>query len=322
MGCVMVNRPPNVARRRRRLDVILLVLAAVVVGVVSTSVAVASGGERVTQLWVGATVADDGSARVTEVIDWDFGPADRHGIFRTVPGLRTSAPIEISSLDAPDGFDISTTGTPRIRIGDPNRTVSGLHRYVLSYTLDGVVRGGRLAWDPVGTAWQAPVEKVEVHVTAPTALDGAGCTTGIEGSRSSCAIGPVEPGHLVAHVEGLDAGEGVTVSAAAGAALGATPALPAPPTETAQTAGVTPFFPGILAGGVALLAAALASLLILRAGRECVPVTVQSGGQTRIDLAELAAHAIASPTLPAGLSPAEGGLLLAGQVLDQQRPRG
>lgn len=74
MGCVMVNRAPNVARRRRRLDVILLMLAAVVVGVVSTSVAVASGGERVTQLWVGATVAADGSARVTEVIDWDFGP--------------------------------------------------------------------------------------------------------------------------------------------------------------------------------------------------------------------------------------------------------
>ena len=83
-------------------DVVLLVLAAVVVGAVTSGVAAASGGERVAQLWVGAAVADDGSARVTEVIDWNFGPADRHGIVRDVPGLRTSAPVEVSSPDAPD----------------------------------------------------------------------------------------------------------------------------------------------------------------------------------------------------------------------------
>jgi Predicted membrane protein (DUF2207) len=321
---MMLNRMPEGTRHRRRLDVILLVLAAAVVGVVTTSVATAFGGERVAHLWVAAAVADDGSARVTEVIDWDFGPAQRHGIFRAVPELRTSAPIEVSSPDAPGGFDVSTNGTPRIRIGDPDRTVSGRHRYVLTYTLDGVVRGDRLAWDPVGTAWQAPVENVEVHVTAPTALDDAGCTTGTEGSQSSCAIGPAEPGHLVARVRGLDAGEGVTVSAVTGAALGATPALPAPPPEAAPTAGVNPFLPGILAAGVALVAAALASLLILRAGREClptvgVPATASPGERARIDLAELGRYAVASASRPVGLSPAEGGLLLDGRVLDRHK---
>jgi hypothetical protein len=123
---------------------VLLVLAAVVVGAVTASVAAAFGGERVAQLWVAATVADDGSA-VTEVIDWDFGPHNRHGIVRSVPGLRTSAPIEVSSPDAPDVFAVSTAGTPRIRIGDQDHTVNGRHRYVVTYTLDGVVRGGRLA---------------------------------------------------------------------------------------------------------------------------------------------------------------------------------
>jgi hypothetical protein len=61
-----------------------------------------------------------------------------HGIFRDLPGLRTSALIEVSSPDAPDAFAVSTAGTPRIRIGDPDRTVSGLQRYVLTYTVDGV----------------------------------------------------------------------------------------------------------------------------------------------------------------------------------------
>jgi hypothetical protein len=141
--------PDSVAgvRRRRALDVVLLLLVAVVLGVVTSSVAAASGGERVAQLWVAAAVADDGSARITEVIDWDFGPRDRHGIVRTMPQLRTSAPIEVSSPDAPDEVEVSTSGVPQIRIGDPDRTISGRHRYVVRYTVDGVVTGGRLAWD-------------------------------------------------------------------------------------------------------------------------------------------------------------------------------
>ena len=314
----------NGVRRRRRLDVVLLLLAAVVVGVITSSVAAASGGERVAQLWVAATVADDGSARITEVIDWDFGPNDRHGIVRTVPQLRTSAPIEVSSPDAPDDVDVSTAGTPQIRVGDPDRTVRGLHRYVVTYTVDGVVSGDRLAWDAVGTTWTAPIRHIEVHVTAPMALNAAGCTAGTVGSRVACAIQSAEPGHLVARLDGLDTGEGVTVSATTGAALGTTPELPTPPAAAPSAGGVNPFLPGILAGGIALLAMALASVSIRRAGRECapavgMPLTASPCAHARIDLAELADHAVPSPSLPAGLSPAQGGLLLAGQVLDQHK---
>ena len=269
-------------RRRRLLDVVLLLLAAVVIGVVTSSVAAVSGGERVAQLWVAATVAADGSARITEVIDWDFGPNERHGIVRTVPQLRTSAPVEVSSPDAPDDVVVSTTGTPQIRVGEPDRTVSGLHRYVVTYTVDGVVSGGRLAWDAVGTTWTAPIDHVEVHVTAPTALDAPECTAGVQDSRVVCPVWSLEPGHLVARVDGLDAGEGMTASAITGAALDSTPALPAPPAAAPPTRGVNPFLPGAVAAGVALLAMVLASMSIRRAGRECVPtvgvpVTASSG---------------------------------------------
>jgi len=321
-----VTTPDRVVevRRRRRLDVFLLVLAAVVVGVITTSVAVVSGSERVVSLWVAATVAPDGGARITEVIDWDFGPNERHGIVRDVPGLRLSAPVEVSSPNAPDAVDISPGDTPRIRIGDPNRTVRGLHRYVVSYTVDGVVRDGRLAWDAVGTTWTAPIENAEIHVTAPTALDRAACTTGTEGSQAACAIRTVQPGYLVARVGELDAGGGVTVSATTGAAPRGTPPVLAPPAAAPPPQGVDAFLPGLLAGGITLLAAALGSLLILRVGRESVPtvgvpLTGPPGGQERIDLAELAGYAAASPALPTGLSPAEGGVLLAGRVLDQHK---
>jgi hypothetical protein len=163
----------------------------------------------------------------------------------------------------------------------------------------------------VGATWQAPVQNVEVHVAARTALDGAACVTGPEGSSDPCVVLPAEPGHLVTLIDALDTGE----------------ASPSPPTPVPRSgarrrcprlpprrlgAGRQPAVPGVLAGGIALLAAALASLLILRAGQERVPtvgvpVTVAAGEQARIDLAELAGYVVASPSLPAGLSPAQGG---------------
>jgi Predicted membrane protein (DUF2207) len=321
---VSTSHGPSDVGRRRRLDVVLLALVVVAVGALATAVAAASDGQRVTQLWIAATVADDGSARITEVMDWDFGRSRRHGVFRDVPALRTSAPVEASSPDAPAAVEVNTVGTPRIRIGDPDRTVTGSHRYVLTYTLDGVVRGGRLAWNALGTTWEAPVEHVEVHVRTPTALSGAECVTGAQGSHSPCAIQPVAPGHLVARIDALDTGEGVAVAAATGPALAGIPALPPPPPAPAPLRGVDPFLPGALAAGLALLAAALATQPILRAGREHVPtvgvpLTVPPGDRARIDLAELAEHVVPTPSVPAGLSPAEGGVLLAGQVLDQHK---
>jgi hypothetical protein len=87
---------------------------------------------------------------------------------------------------------------------------------------------------------------------------------------------------------------------------------------------VHPFLPGVLAGGIALLAVALASGVVRRAGRECLPtagmpIIGSPGEQARIDLADLAEHVTRSPSLPAGLSPAQGGVLLAGRVLDRHK---
>jgi hypothetical protein len=123
--------------------------------------------------------------------------------------------------------------------------------------------------------WTAPINRVEVHVTAPATLNAPGCTAGIEGSRTPCAVQTLEPGHLLARLDGLNTSEGVTVSATTGAALGYTPALPAPPAAAPSTRGVNPFLPGVIAGGIALLAMALTSGLMrgaCRAGRADSPV--------------------------------------------------
>jgi hypothetical protein len=313
-------------RRKRVWGVVVLAVVAVVVGIATTVVAAVAAPERITSLWVSATVSDDGSAQVEEVIDYDFGGHQRHGIFRTVPGLRTSAPIEVSSPDAPDSYTLTGSFPPEIKIGDPDETVSGEHRYVLRYTVDGVASNGALAWDAVGTEWQVDIEDVEVHVLAATTLSGPSCVTGATGSTDPCAIDQPEPGHLATHVDEVRSGEGVTVSAATGEPLATVPALPPPPAHAAAAPhpGTSPAVPGLLAAVLALLAGLLTMRVLRRAGRERVPATGipalgAPGEEARIDLEELGGYAAPTSTLPAGLAAAQGGVLLADGVRNEHK---
>jgi hypothetical protein len=305
---------------------VAVVVVAVLVAVATALVALLGAGQRVDGLWVGATISADGSAEVVEVVDYDFGAVDKHGMYRDVPGLRTSAPVQVSSPDAPDDATVSDGAVPRIRIGDPDQTVSGRHRYVLRYTLDGVAPGGHLAWDAVGTGWGVGIAHVEVHVVAPVELDRTRCVAGTAGSTAtSCDVTQAVPGALQARVDGLDAGEGITVSATGGTPLAAAPALPAPPVGSAPPrTGADPMIVGGVAGVLALLVGGVVCRLLRRAGRERVPDTGvpglgAPGEEARIDQAELEALVAPTATLPVGLTPAQGGVLLADRVDDAHK---
>src|SRR5919204_1507545 len=178
-------------RRRRRIDLLLLALGALLVGVVALLGAVAGDGERIPRLWAGAAVAGDGNAQVVEVIDYDFGAHPRHGIYRDVPGLRPDAPVRVASPTAPAQVQLSDLGgQTRIRIGDPSRTVTGRHRYTIAYPLGGVGRGGRLAWDAVGTGWPVGIGRAEIHLVAPFRLAQPRCVQGRAGSTRPCQVTP------------------------------------------------------------------------------------------------------------------------------------
>src|SRR5690242_20890750 len=68
-------------RAHRRLDMVLLLIGALLVGGAAAIGALAGDSERVTGLWAGAAIGSDGRAGVVEVIDYDFGTKQRHGIF-------------------------------------------------------------------------------------------------------------------------------------------------------------------------------------------------------------------------------------------------
>jgi hypothetical protein len=56
-----------------------------------------------------------------------------------------------------------------------------------------------------------PIGQVEVHPVAPFGLEEVVCVRGVAGSTIPCQATQPEPGHLVATLEGLDAGQGVTL---------------------------------------------------------------------------------------------------------------
>ena len=194
---------------RRRLNAVLLLIGVLLVGGVAAIAAVAGDSERVAGLWAGAVIGSDGRAGVVEVIDYDFGIQQRHGIFRDVPGLSPDAQVAVLSATAPSDVTLEDLGgAVRIRIGDPSRTITGRHRYKIAYPLDGVAPEGRLAWDAVGTRWPVGVGNVEVHVAAPFKFEGARCVQGEAGSQQPCDITQPEPGHLVATISTLPARPG------------------------------------------------------------------------------------------------------------------
>ena len=304
----------------------MLVVLAVFGGVAALAQTFANT-ERVTSMWVGAEIRADGSARITEVIDYDFGHSGgSHGIYRDVPG----SPFEGDDVSVSlDGHKVPWEDTygdyyrdvtgeeqraDRLKVGDPDRTVSGVHRYRIQYTLPEVVKGGRLAWDAVGTGWKVDRSRVEIHIVDAHGFSGLRCRHGSWDKGRPCTALQSEPGHLVVRLDELKGSEGLTLYATpAKTRLTGAAALPAAP--SGKAVGTTlphPMRNGGLFLAVALACAALTICALRIVGRDRL---AEDGGRLRrVEVERLARTVIPSATPPEELTPAQGGLLLTESV--------
>jgi hypothetical protein len=322
---------------RRRLDWFWLGAGCLVLAVVAAFASFVSDGERMVLYQVHARVDADGRTRIEEAVDWDFGVAtDKHGIFRDVPGLAPDADVQVES-DAPSGVQI--TGE-HIRIGDPDQTVSGRERYVISYSLDGLAPEGLLSWDAVGVEWEADIERAHVVVTGPFDWSGVTCSKGSTGSTGGCTVRQTTPGRLDVTADDFSPGTGLTITARSATPIGEAPSPPA--FEPAAPNDGQPLLPFFLAALVASVVAAIAtSSLVRRAGREWVGpggaadaafVGVLPGdmaldasfegeppGATRIDAADLAELSTVEFSPPPGMSAAMGGIVLRESVKPEHK---
>ncbi|WP_307623469.1 DUF2207 domain-containing protein [Streptomyces sp. V3I7] len=333
----------DVKRRRRRNVVAVLVTAVVLAGAAMLS-AYETSSESVARMWAAAELSADGRARITEVIDYDFGHEDRHGIFRDVPGLpgdADEAKVHIAMDGEPVPYELQAemgdNGETRILIGDADRTVTGAHRYRIQYQLDDIAPKGKLAWNAVGTGWLVPLEHVEIHVTGPHTFADVRCVSGRQGSRSPCQARQPSPGHLTLGFDHLDAGRGATLyaaSAGGAATVPPSPAEPSGPVLSIQRPG--PLRVGLLAGAIALAAGLLTGWALRLGGRERVPADVlpgaaadvtpadaiaadATGATRRVDVTRLGGLVTETSSPPEGLTPAQGGVLLTEKVLPRHQ---
>lgn len=156
----------------------------------------------------------DGVA-IREVVDIDFGAEERRGYQRIIPtdfGVPTD--IGATATDASADIDVQPVGGDvRIRIGDPDETITGRHRYVLEYILpDAMISTGRLGVDVIGTDETLETERFEVVVTGMT-LEDPICSVGSGGTRGGCELTP-DGDVYRATISPLDAGDGITIGGA------------------------------------------------------------------------------------------------------------
>ncbi len=199
------------------------------VGIVASGPpAAAQSSERIVSYVVDIQIQRDDSIFVKETIVYDFGSSERHGIFRDVPTtLRYNDrfdrvfPLDVVSVTASPGTpsQYSTegigAGATRIKIGDPDRTISGQHAYVLTYRVEGALNGfadhDELFWNAIGSDWPVPIERAAVSVTAPGPIGRVACYTGPTGSRLSCERSGASGVHAAFAQRGMEPFDALTV---------------------------------------------------------------------------------------------------------------
>ena len=255
-------------------------LAAIVCAVwiaVSGSPASADEGWVIKSFQSTIHINPDSTIAVEEDIRVDFGSLQKHGIFRTIPiqyryNDTQDRYYDIEVVNVSDGkqpvpFDAYVDNFDEvIKIGDPNRTVTGAHRYVISYRVRGALNRfadhDELFWNVDGDRWPVPKQAVQAEVIIPSgSLVDAACYQGPAGSREPCPTNKTDT--FVAYHATRQLGSGEQMSIVLGLKSGVVdvppPLLTARAREFPQEAfDVNPLTVGlgllILIAGIALVA--------------------------------------------------------------------
>jgi hypothetical protein len=237
-----------------------------------------AGDERIDAYDVSIDIQRDGSIEVTEQIVYDFGFTHHHGIFRNVPvrfhyngRYDRVYPLEVLSVvgspGTPDQYEVNKSGSElQIKVGDPDRTITGRHVYSLTYRVKGALNGfgdhDELYWNAVGTEWGVPIRLARVTVRGPTTLNQTACFAGPLGSNRPCQTNDLAGETATFAQQELNPYDAVTV--VVGFPSGAVP----PPTPIleerwsfSRAFSATPLTVGVFGGLLALLVAGVGYLI-------------------------------------------------------------
>lgn len=191
------------------------------------SVQAVSADEKIKSFDSKVLITKDNTARVSETIVYDFGASRHHGIYRDIPidyHIDRSNTYYLTSnyLKTLDGnnnevqAEVSETdGNQRIRLGDPDRTITGVHTYKISYTLHPIImkKDGKpfLNLDVIGEGWQVPIEKASATVSLEPDAQMNTIAWFTTSGRTEIQPGPVNSTSF--NIEGLKPYRGMTINA-------------------------------------------------------------------------------------------------------------
>jgi uncharacterized protein (TIGR04222 family) len=215
--------------------------AAVAVVGIAFALVVAPGGaaraqslegiEHIQHYGVVLDIDPNGTLHVTEVIDYDFGSNSRHGIYRNIPvrfhydqkydRIYPISHVKVTaSSGTPTNVKLSDANNQKvIRIGSPNRTITGQHQYTIAYDVAGALNHfsdhEELDWNAVGLEWAYPIVSADAVVRTPVPMTQIACQSGPAHSTLACAGATgTETTEAHFHADELSSHEGLTVVAA------------------------------------------------------------------------------------------------------------
>jgi uncharacterized membrane protein YgcG len=167
----------------------------------------------------------------TETIELTYSD-NNHGILRSIPKDSNGRGLSIRILSVTrDGYTehyetYEDNNNLVIRIGHPDRTVTGSHSYEINYDLRGGIVGqfesfDEWYWDINGTDWEQPFRLVEGELILPASAKASGlsekvaCYTGAQGaSANGCTIRQTETGYEFTTNYGLEPGQNLSIAIA------------------------------------------------------------------------------------------------------------
>ncbi|MBT4209422.1 MAG: DUF2207 domain-containing protein [Candidatus Komeilibacteria bacterium] len=182
-----------------------LLFLAFSIGLLWAPSALANYGETIDRYQVDIEILSDSSIKVTEIIDYNYGANSKHGIYRDIPMPTrhiSENPFEIKYVKVKNEvgkvYRKETSrqlNNFRIKIGDPNKYVSGIKTYIISYTVHGAFSFSEnidgFFWNALGSEWEVDsIENIIINTYLPESIDKdqvrSACYFGFRGSNKEC----------------------------------------------------------------------------------------------------------------------------------------
>lgn len=165
--------------------------------------AIASEGWVIDNFKSNISIEPSGVVDVDETIDVDFDTLSKHGIYRDVPYIYDSGGTNIYT--EMDHISVLQNSQPakyqvlkdndfiRLKIGDPDRIISGKNTYTIKYQVKGVLKSFKdhdeFYWNITGNNWPVGILSATAAVTLPRdGIQKTDCFEGNVGSLDRCNI--------------------------------------------------------------------------------------------------------------------------------------